>query len=107
MARTFGTLTAHQTGLTTIGVLANIAFDKSAEVEYSHDADNEPDGDNGGTRNPATFSASLEIDGTVPDEKDTVTIAGTTYILTKVGTKYERGKTALIDIEGTEQLSGS
>lgn len=107
MGKSNGTLTAQQTGTSSIGTLRNFNITKTANVEYSRDADGEPDGDNGGVREPETFTAQLEIDGDVPDVKDTITVGDTVYILTSVSPAYEAGKFAVVDLEGTEQISGS
>lgn len=103
MAKQWGVLAAHTTGTTAIGVLKNFEVKKSASVTYGKDANGEPDSDNGGVREPETISCELEVNGTVPEEKDTITIGTDVYIITSVSDKYVVAEAETVTIEATEQ----
>ena len=108
MAKTYGILAADSTALTSIGTVRNLKIDYAAEVAYSHDANGEPDGDDGGHSGPTTFSAQLEVDGTIPAVKSTIALHSITFIITKVSDQYESaGGVNVVDIEGTEQKTSS
>lgn len=103
MAKTFGILTAASTGFTAVGELSNFSRTSTAEVGYGNDANGEPNADNGGILQPQTISATLEVTGTIPDPKDTIAVAGVTYIITSVGEVWEVGAAYKADIEATIQ----
>lgn len=105
MAKVFGILSDATTGFTSIGKLTDYTETATAEVAYGRAAAGNPDADNGGILGPKTMSGKLEIDGTVPAAKTTITVGTTTYILTSVSKTYVIDGVATCDIEGTERFS--
>jgi len=103
MAKTFGILSAASTGFTAVGTLSNFTRTNTAEVGYGYDANGEPDSDDGGVRGPETISATLEVDGTLPAQKDTITIGTDVYIITNITETWQIGSAYGAEIEATEQ----
>jgi len=108
MAKEFGHITGNGTAVSSIGTLVDLSITDSAEVAYSTDATGAPDGDNGGVMQPKTMSATLELSGTKPAAKTTLTLAdslgSTTFILTKVGEEHKQGVVRTCSIEGTQEI---
>jgi hypothetical protein len=101
MARTFGMWSAAASGLTAIGIIRSFEATAQAEARYALDANGEPTKSQF-VKGPKTFSATLEIDGTVPSAAAAVTIDSVTYKTTKVTSKYSGdGSVATVDVEGS------
>jgi hypothetical protein len=104
MARAFGMLGAATTGFSSIGILRSYEETEPAEARYALDANGEP-ADANFVKGPKTISATVEIEGTIPDAAADVTIGAATYKVTKATRKWEGdGSVATADIEASISL---